>query len=289
MAPRLIVNADDLGMTPGVTRGIVETMTEGIVSSATLMVNMPSAPAAAEFALRLRLAVGVHLNLTTGRPISAPDEIPSLVQPDGSFHSHAEFRRRLLTLKISMREIGREFSAQIEAARRMGIEPTHVDTHHHLHLWLPVAQMLVRVGRRCGIRKTRSTRTTDMAIPVARTPGLQGWAKRRYKAFTAALLGRWFLLPVWRMEASAFRTPGNLGSRSVQDEWRRLVAQLAKLPAHQIVEVSCHPGYVDDELRGYARYADGRQEEIAVLTSRQLKTALAQAGIKLVSFRDLSL
>jgi predicted glycoside hydrolase/deacetylase ChbG (UPF0249 family) len=288
MASRLIVNADDLGMTPGVTRGIVETMTEGIVSSTTLMVNMPSAPEAARLALKHRLAVGVHLNLTTGRPISAPPEIPSLVQPDGSFHSHAEFRRRLLTLRISMREMDREFSAQIEAARRMGIEPTHVDTHHHLHLWLPVAQMLVRVGRRCGIRKTRSTRTTDMAVRVARTPGLQGWAKRRYKAFTAVLLGRWFLLPAWRMEASAFRATRDPGIPSVQDEWRHLVAQLQKLPADQIVEVSCHPGYVDDELRGYARYVGGRQEEIAVLMSQQLKTALAQAGIELVSFRDLS-
>lgn len=288
MAPRLIVNADDLGMSPGVTRGIVETMTKGIVSSTTLMVNMPSAPEATRLALEHRLAVGVHLNLTTGRPVSPPHEVPSLVRPDGSFHSHVEFRRRLLTFKISMREMDREFVAQIEAARRMGIEPTHVDTHHHLHLWLPVAQVLLRVGRRCGIRKTRSTRTTDLAVRGARTPGLRGWAKRRYKAFTATLLERWFWVPAWRMEAAAFKATEGIGIRSVHDEWRRLVAEIEKRPADEITEVSCHPGYVDDELLGYARYVGGREEEIAVLTSRQVKTALAQAGIKLVSFRDLS-
>jgi predicted glycoside hydrolase/deacetylase ChbG (UPF0249 family) len=285
--PRVIVNADDLGLTPGVTRGIVETMTEGVVSSTTLMVNMPSAPDAIKLALGHRLPVGVHLNLTTGRPISPPGEVPSLVRPDGSFHSHGEFTRRLLRLQISLREMEREFSAQIEAARRMGVEPTHMDTHHHLHLWLPVARALVRVGRRCGIRKTRSTRTTDMAVPMARIPGLGAWAKRQYKTFAAALLGRWFLLPTWRMEASAFRaTEGT--TPSLFDEWQRLVAHLAGIPPNQVVEVSCHPGYADEELRGYARYVDRRQEEVAVLTSQRVRVALAQARIELVSFRDLS-
>jgi predicted glycoside hydrolase/deacetylase ChbG (UPF0249 family) len=183
-----------------------------------------------------------------------------------------------------MREIDREFSAQIEAARRMGIEPTHVDTHHHLHLWLPVVQVLLRVGRRCGIRKTRSTRTTDMAVRMVRAPGLGGWVKRRYKAFTAGLLGRWFLQPTWRMEASVFRATG---ARSSLDQWLRLVAQIEKLSPDQVVEVSCHPGYVDDALRAYARYVEARQDEIAVLTSQEVKMALKRAGVRLVTFRDI--
>jgi predicted glycoside hydrolase/deacetylase ChbG (UPF0249 family) len=288
MPPRVIVNADDLGLTPGVTKGIVETMTEGIVSSTTLMVNMPSAPDAVKLALQHSLPVGVHLNLTTGRPVCRPEEVPSLVGPNGSFHSHGVFTRRLLKLQISIREMEREFSAQIEAARRMGIEPTHMDTHHHLHLWLPVARVLVRVGRRCGIRKTRSTCTTDMAVPTARIPGVGAWAKRRYKTFAAALLRRWFVLPTWRMEASAFRATQGSTPGSMLDEWQRLVAHLESAPPNQVVEVSCHPGYADDQLRSYARYVERRQEEIAVLTSQQMKAALARTGIELVSFRDLS-
>jgi predicted glycoside hydrolase/deacetylase ChbG (UPF0249 family) len=288
MPPRVIVNADDLGLTPGVTKGIVETMTEGIVSSTTLMVNMPSAPEAVKLALQHRLPVGVHLNLTTGRPVSRPVDVPSLIGPDGSFHSHGEFTRRLVRLQVSLREMDREFSAQIEAARRMGIEPTHMDTHHHLHLWLPVARVLIRVGRRCGIRKTRSTRTTDIAVPMARIPGVRAWAKRYYKTFAAAVLRRWFLLPTWRFEASAFRAKEGSTPGSVFAEWQRLVAHLASARPDQVVEVSCHPGYADDELRSYARYVERRQEEISVLTSQRIKAVLAQAGIELVSFRDLS-
>jgi predicted glycoside hydrolase/deacetylase ChbG (UPF0249 family) len=284
---RLIVNADDFGMTTGVTNGIVESMTAGIVSSTSLMANMASAPEAVALARKHGLAVGMHLNLTTGRPVSPPRDIPSLVRGDGSFHSHAQFRRRLVNLKISIRDMDREFSAQIGAARRMGIEPTHLDTHHHLHLWLPVAWALLRAGRRSGIRKTRTTRTTDMALRRVGARTLGEWAKRRYKAAMASLLGRWFVLPTWRMEAALFRAKGNGARPSGLDEWLRLVSQLETLPPGHTVEIPCHPGYVDDELRGYARYAEGRREEITVLTSQELKAALSRADIRLVSFRDL--
>jgi len=284
---RLIVNADDFGMTPGVTKGIAECMSGGIVSSTTLMVNMPSAPDAVGLARERELAVGVHLNLTTGRPVSPPGTVRSLVQADGSFHSHAEFIHRLVHLKISMGDMYREFSAQIEAARRMGIEPTHLDTHHHLQLWLPVAWVLLRVGRRCGIRKTRTTRTTDMAVRRGWSRTLRGWTKRRYKAVTAALLGVWFRMPSWRMEASAFRVGQAMDARSGLEEWLRLIGQIEKLSASDIVEVPCHPGYVDDELRRHAKYVEGREQEQAVLESEELKTALPRAGIRLISFRDL--
>jgi predicted glycoside hydrolase/deacetylase ChbG (UPF0249 family) len=278
---RLIVNADDFGMSPGVTKGIVESMTQGIVSSTTLMVNMPAAPAAVAAAREHRLAVGMHLNLTTGRPVSPPRDVPSLVRTDGTFHPLAEFRRRLVGLRISIGDMEREFSAQIEAARRMGIEPTHVDTHHHLHLWLPVAWALLRAARRCGVSKARTTRTTDMAIRRVRTRTAREWVKRRYKTATAGLLGRWFLLPTWRMEAAVFGGPSRL------DGWLRLVGELEHLPPHHVVEVPCHPGYVDAELRGYARYVEAREEEVAALTSGELRAVLGRTPLQLISFRDL--
>ncbi len=284
---RLIVNADDFGLTPGVTKGILECMTAGIVSSTTLMANMPSARDAVALAHRHGLAVGLHLNLTTGRPVSPPRDVPTLVRSDGAFHSHAEFRRRLVGLKISIRDMEREFSAQIEAARRMGLELTHLDTHHHLQLWLPVAWALLRVGRRSGIRKTRTTRTTDMAIRTVRSRTVREWAKRRYKAVTAALLGRWFTLPTWRMEASVFRTTGDGGPRSGTGAWLRLLGELERLPAHHIVEITCHPGYIDDELRAYAKYVDDRPQELAALTNQEVKTRLSLASIQLISFRGL--
>jgi predicted glycoside hydrolase/deacetylase ChbG (UPF0249 family) len=284
---RLIVNADDLGLTPGVTKGIVECMSGGIVSSTSLMVNMPFAPDAVRLARERELAVGVHLNLTTGRPVSPPAKVRSLVNADGSFHSHAQFVNRLTRFKVSMADICREFSAQIEAVRRLGIEPTHVDTHHHLQLWLPVAWALLRVGRRSGIRKTRTTRTTDMAVRRSRSGTWRGWPKRRYKTVVDALIRVWFQTPTWRMEASAFRVEHGSDQRSGLQEWLRLIETVERLPGSPTVEVACHPGYVDDELRENAKYVEGREREQSALMSEELQASIRRADIRMISFRDL--
>jgi predicted glycoside hydrolase/deacetylase ChbG (UPF0249 family) len=287
-ALRLIVTADDMGMTPGVTKGIVQSMSHGIVTSTSLMTNMPAAAQAARQAVNDRLDVGVHLNLTTGQPLSPPDEVRSLVRADGSFHSRPEFLQRLLSWRISMRDVEREFGAQVRRAFEMDVRPSHLDTHHHLHLWWPVASALVRVGRRYGINKTRTTRTTDMALRIANsstTP--REWAKRRYKAITARLLGRWFRMATWRMEPSAFRAAYNGAVQSRLDEWLFFLKELSKLPAPAVVEVPCHPAYLDDELWSQATYVRGREEEVDALTSAELRTALGRSGIQLIGFRDL--
>src|SRR5688572_31067184 len=83
---RLIVNADDLGRSPGIDRGIVRAHERGIVTSTTLMANAPGAERAAALARECpSLDVGVHLVLTYARPLTDPRRIPSLVEPDGSF------------------------------------------------------------------------------------------------------------------------------------------------------------------------------------------------------------
>lgn len=285
---RLIVTADDMGMTAGVTKGIVRSMSHGIVSSTSLMANMPAAPEAALAAVQDGLDVGVHLNLTTGRPLSPPSEIRSLVRGDGSFYSHKEFLQRLLSWRISARHVEREFAAQVERAFGMGLRPSHLDTHHHLHLWWPVAGAMVRVGRRYGIDKTRTTRTTDMALRISNSSTTtREWAKRRYKAVTARLLARWFRMPTWRMEPSAFRAAHNGNVRTRLDEWLFFLKELPRVPGPAVVEVPCHPAYVDEELWNHAKYVSGREEEIEALTSGELKAALGKAGIGVIGFREL--
>jgi len=284
----MIINADDLGMAPGVNQGILETMTNGVVSSTTLMANMPWAQGGATLALKYQLPVGIHLNLTTGKPISDPKTIPSLVRPDGMFYANNEFISRLLKWKISRRDIEKEFSAQVEAVLGMGIQPTHFDTHHHTHLWFPVAMVMTKVARRYGITKTRTTCTTDMGITIEDRQGnVKEWAKRRYKSFIGKMLTKYLQVATWRMEPSAFRKTWKNESLSALEEWLLFLGQLKSLPQNVTVEVPCHPAYLDKELQGNANYVKNREKEVQALTSPELKTALTQAGIKLISFRDL--
>jgi predicted glycoside hydrolase/deacetylase ChbG (UPF0249 family) len=74
---------------------------------------------------------------------------------------------------------------------------------------------------------------------------------------------------------------------SALDEWMFFLQQIQKLPTPVIIEVPCHPAYVDDELRSYATYVEHREDEVKALTHPDLQTALQQASIQLLSFRDL--
>ncbi|MDQ0227340.1 chitin disaccharide deacetylase [Metabacillus niabensis] len=128
----LIVNADDFGLSRGVNYGIIESHKNGIVTSTTLMVNMPAAKHAVSLAKKFRtLAVGIHLNLTVGKPIHP--NVPSLVNDKGYFHSKKDILN-----KANVFEIENEFRAQINEFYRLGLDPTHLDTHHNLHGTEPV-------------------------------------------------------------------------------------------------------------------------------------------------------
>ncbi|KEK25400.1 chitin disaccharide deacetylase [Bacillus gaemokensis] len=125
---RLIVNADDFGLTEGTNYGIVEGHVNGIVNSTTMMMNMPGTERAVHLAKEYKsLGVGVHLVLTAGKPLLT--DVPSLVSEDGSFHKQSIVREG----NINPEEVEREWTAQIEKFLSYGLTPTHLDSHHHVH------------------------------------------------------------------------------------------------------------------------------------------------------------
>ncbi|HWI60281.1 MAG TPA: carbohydrate deacetylase [Symbiobacteriaceae bacterium] len=131
---RLIINADDLGLSEGANLGILRAHQTGIVTSATVMMNMPGAVAALSLARQHpSLGVGIHLTLTGGRPLS-PD-VPSLTDADGSFLKNASSPKR--------DELECELRAQVEAFLASGLTPTHLDSHHHVHLQIPAVAAIV--------------------------------------------------------------------------------------------------------------------------------------------------
>ena len=120
---QLVVNADDFGLTQSVNAGIVEAHGHGILTSTTLLANGAAFDGAVEAARNARgLGVGVHLNLTEGRPVSNPRDVPSLVNAGGELYGGpGGVMRRLLVGQMRLEEVEREFAAQIEKVRRAGI------------------------------------------------------------------------------------------------------------------------------------------------------------------------
>lgn len=131
MTKKLIINADDFGYCKGVNYGIIEAHTDGVLTSTTLMANMPGFEHAVNLSKKHPdLGVGVHLTLTTGRPVLA--HLTTIADAEGNFRHQSYYKN---TFRIDQEEVYNEWKAQIEKVIASGIQPTHLDTHHHANLF----------------------------------------------------------------------------------------------------------------------------------------------------------
>ncbi len=279
-SPRqLVINADDLGLAPGVNRGILEAHDAGALSSASLMVNTPAfAEAVALAKTRPRLGVGLHLNLVSGRPLTDP---VSLMNPrTGEFHPLGELARRALTGRVRADDVRRECDAQLRALTATGIVPTHLDSHRHAHALPGVLPAVAASAYEAGLRWVR--RPLDRpsmreAMPSAKMLALHG-------AWRRALLGvdRKYLPLLAR--APHFR---GIALQGVPDVESRLLALLDRLPAG-ITEIMLHPGYDDATLAAGDPYRHEREREVAALRSPALRARLERGDVRLVNFAALA-
>jgi predicted glycoside hydrolase/deacetylase ChbG (UPF0249 family) len=258
----LIVTADDLGLSPAVTKGILESHRRGIVRSTSLMVTGDSSAEAAALArMEPDLEVGLHLDLVGGWPVSDPVTVPSLVDDEGRLLMLAEFTKRLLSGRIRARDVAAEVRAQAALARSWGILPLAWDSHRHVHLMPPVARVVGRVARDEGVRWVRR----------ARSP--RAWTGPKETALRAATFA----------SALAFRgIPGNRWYVDITSQRPRLDAAAVALLATYggVGEIGAHPGYVDDQLRAVDSLVDERVKDLEILTDPLLRTALGSEAVR---------
>ena len=168
MTSRLIINADDFGLTHGVNAAIADLFHAGALSSTTLMANSRAFLDAAGLANALPgMGVGCHIVLVDGNPLSVPANIPTLLAHDCRRlqPSLKIFARDALLGRLDEADIEREASAQVTRLLDAGITPTHLDTHKHTHMYPAVLRPLLRVAER-------------FAIPAIRNPFEQAWSLR---------------------------------------------------------------------------------------------------------------
>jgi chitin disaccharide deacetylase len=279
--PRLIVNADDFGLTSGVNRAILELRQAGVLTSATLMARAAATEEAIEIAKATpSLGVGCHVVLVEGEPIQPADKLPTLVdQATGRFHPKlGAFVQRLLTGGINDAEIESEARAQIQSLQARGVRLTHVDTHKHTHMFPRVLRPLLRAARSCGIRAVRNP--FEPAWSVAATPGAP--LVRRMQVRLLRLLETAFRRIV--AEEGFLTTSGALGVLATGTLDSATIASLLRaLPEHGIFELVTHPGYNDVDLaQANTRLLASRE------TERQAMALLRGAGTPgLISFADL--
>ncbi len=279
---RLIVNADDFGLHAAVNRGILAAHTEGIVSSTSLMAGGAAFDDAVRIARHCpQLGVGVHLTLVGARPVLPVAEVSSLLDEAGDFYgSYPLFIKRFLRGKIRLAEVERELAAQIDRVRMAGIQPSHLDSHQHLHVLPGIGGLVLDLARRFSIRAIRIP-----AEPVAfigATPATVG-----------RLVGRGgltMLANLFRQHAAAagIRTSDNFFGMLAGGQLTEpaILAILRRLPPGDS-ELMTHPGFADESLADAFRWDYQWDAERQALTAPAVRALLAERQIRLISFREL--
>ncbi len=253
----LIVNADDFGLVPSVSEGILEAHERGIVSSTTMLVTRP---VSRELICRAQgfegLGIGIHLNMTLGEPVLAAQRVRSLTDARGRFRKLTNETLR----KVKPRELEAEWTAQIRRFRELtGHFPTHLDSHHHIHVHPVIGKVFVRLAEKF------STPFRPSSPGFSRTDRARIWRK-------GVLLPQSFL--------------GNLDAAK---HWTgsSLVRTLQQLKPG-IHELMCHPGRYSKSLSEISSFQKGRETELKALTSRKVLEVVKKKNIQLIHFGYLN-
>lgn len=261
MGGKLIVNADDFGLTKSVNKGIIEAHVNGILTSTTFMVNTPGFEDAVQLSRQYpSLGVGFHFNLTYGVPLLDPSEIPSLVGHTGYFHPIS--LKALLSWK--QEDVRKELAAQWEKAKTANISITHIDSHHYIqsHPFIRAEMIRLAEDENLPMRLCLRARSLLRSCMIACSQEKEG----SYPVHTD------------RFIADTYFSKRGLS---------QFIAHLESI-GDEIVELNCHPGYVDEELRALSKWTDKREREISILTSGVVKKVIQTNKLRLIRYDQLN-
>jgi len=284
----LITNSDDFGMNKSITDAIIETHINGIITSTTLMVNMPGFDYAIKKAKEYpSLGVGIHFNLTEGKPISPLSQIPDLIDEKGFFKKNTIQRKNLLVGKRIYRQAFIELSAQLEKMISNGIVPTHFDSHHHI-TGLPMAfRASIEAAKNFKISKARIT-NIDYNYSSTYNGSILSKTKNKFLNTPKVFIHN---RNKARLRKKGFKTPDTkvLTARVLPvqpDEIKQFLQTLSVLKPG-VTEISFHPGYKNSNLEDSDKFAAIRIRDLNVTTSIAVKNYLIGNKIHLISYKDL--
>jgi len=284
----LIVNADDLGWTEGVNRGIADAHRQGLVTSTSLLANGEAFDSALEVArANPELGVGVHLNLSDGPPAAPAETVRGLLNTAGNLEGGPEsWLLRIAGRSLPIEEVEREWGAQIRKVREAGIEPSHLDGHKHVHMLPGLFEAALRLAKKNGIRAIRVSHE-ESTLRSALSSGDQDAGvvlKQGVQARGLKLLARDAREMADR--AGVVTTDYFCGIAQTGMLTREGVAQLLAILPEGTTELMCHPGYVDEDLRRTStRLQESRQTELDILTDGAIRKLVASKGIRLISYK----
>lgn len=249
---KLIINADDFGYSRAINHAVIDTHREGILTSTTLMTNTTSFEHAVKLAKETpTLGVGVHLVLTHLKPLR--DDVPSLIDDNGNFYRPDAYRAGLAIADLE--ELYKEWDTQIQKMLDAGLQPTHLDSHHHVH--------------------TLNEHHQDVILNLA-------------KKYDLPVRGNLETDTPYR--TTSYFEP-SFDTVSVLDEIEQahyLEALLERMKEYESTEVMCHVGYIDEELLNHSSFIEPRMHQVELLIDSAFVDEIrADKEIELVTFREI--
>lgn len=249
---KLIINADDFGYDRGVNTGIIEAYNEGVLTSTTLMAGMPGFDEAVDLAKKNpNLGVGAHLTLTCGNSVG--HNYKTITDKNNKFLKISAYEDEEFLKKIDLNEIYEEWDLQISKILKAGIEPSHLDSHHHVNSVEDIKNIFIDLSKKYNLpvrnnfNVPEQIRTTDKLVDFF----------------------------------------DKIGSN--KKIWRHMdINNLIKdCLTYESIEVMCHPAYVDYFLLNNSSFNVGRTSTLNELKNNKIKDIFKKNNIKLVNFKDL--
>lgn len=281
MSKKLIVNADDYGRAPGVSRGILHAHRQGIVTSTTVMVNQPGAGAQLAEALACpALGLGLHLVFSAWRPVLPPETIPGLTDENGFFFDQHTLWAR--AEEVPLQSLQAELTAQIgRFAAWAGRLPDHLDCHHFVHLYPPFFQVYADLAAQFHLPlRVPFPPETDFRQAVKTLPFLKGFPRDLVRGMVATNSN---LIQARKLVHPDHFVATFFGRQALTLDF--LLHLLDTLPEGSS-ELMCHPGY-DDPALASSSYRAERETELTLLTHPAVRERVAALGIELVTFAAL--
>ena len=289
---RLIINADDFGMTAGINRAIAESHRSGIVTSATIMANEIAVDEALSIASHCpSLGTGCHVVLVDGSPVSQPDAVQSLLASQKN--GNARFRPGIAQLAIAAAsrqlqeaEVHGEAAAQVQRLQSRGLSLSHVDCHMHSHILPVVARAVLQAAREHDVRAVRNPFEPAWAVAATHKNSSRRSWYRSLQVTALRFLRSHFLDEVKKNRMRT--TDGTIGIAVTGLLDRDVLTRLIDAMPEGTWELVTHPGYHDRDLsQASTELKQSRAIELDLLTSNDTLTLLQKRNVELISYRDL--
>lgn len=273
----LIINADDFGMSREVNEGIETGIKRGIIRNVSVIANMPYFSDAVSFLKKHpEVSVGLHFNITEGQPVLPPNEVDTLIKEDGSFFYWTSLIPRLVVRNAKLEQIKKELFAQFAKLKSTGLPITHIDSHHHIHIYPHVFTFFTKFAQAKKVMALRCHHFNPWSL----TAGFTQWPN--WKKTIINLL-------MWTNSSYNNRLRHDFVNGEVDGlydlNWDKNLAEkdlqiiLARLP-QGTTEIICHLGVLSPN--GNSRFLLPRFRTLRLLSKKSIKNSLISNGIKLV-------